>query len=88
MVICIFQRQIHIGIFAPQIEQAKTDFDRLKIALRKVKDMIVIDEATEKLVKEQENAKTLVLPDGSSCYIAPVSKTSHPESKTLRPYDL
>lgn len=78
-----FKRQIHIGIFAPQIEQAKTDFDRLKIALRKVKDMIVIDEATEKLVKEQENAKTLVLPDGSSCYIAPVSKTSHPESKTL-----
>lgn len=78
-----FDRQIHIGIFAPQIEQAKTDFDRLKIALRRVKDMIIVDEATEKLVKEQENAKTLVLPDGSSCYIAPVSKTSHPESKTL-----
>jgi hypothetical protein len=78
-----FNRQIHIGIFAPQIEQARTDFDRLKIALRKVKDMIVVDEATEKIIKEQENAKTLVLPDGSSCYIAPVSKTSHPESKTL-----
>lgn len=78
-----FDRQIHIGIFAPQIEQAKTDFDRLKQALRRVKDMIIVDEATEKLVKEQENAKTLVLPDGSSCYIAPVSKTSHPESKTL-----
>lgn len=78
-----FDRQIHIGIFAPQIEQAKTDFDRLKLALRRVKDMIIVDEATEKLVKEQENAKTLVLPDGSSCYIAPVSKTSHPESKTL-----
>lgn len=78
-----FGRPIRIGIFAPQIEQAKTDFDRLKIALRKVKDMIVVDEATEKLIKEQENAKTLVLPDGSSCYIAPVSKTSRPESKTL-----
>lgn len=78
-----FDRQIHIGIFAPQIEQAKTDFDRLKLALRRVKNMIVVDEATEKLIKEQENAKTLVLPDGSSCYIAPVSKTSHPESKTL-----
>lgn len=78
-----FNRQIHIGIFAPQIEQAKTDFDRLKIALRKVKDMIVVDEITEKTIKEQENAKTLVLPDGSSCYIAPVTKTSHPESKTL-----
>jgi hypothetical protein len=78
-----FDRQIHIGIFAPQIEQAKTDFDRLKVSLRRVKDMIIIDESTEKLVKEQENAKTLVLPDGSSCYIAPVTKTSHPESKTL-----
>lgn len=78
-----FNRQINIGIFAPQIEQAKTDFDRLKIALRRVKDMVIVDEATEKLVKEQENAKTLVLPDGSSCYIAPVSKTSRPESKTL-----
>lgn len=78
-----FNRQIHIGIFAPQIEQAKTDFDRLKVALRRVKDMIVVDAVTEQIIKEQENAKTLVLPDGSSCYIAPVSKTSHPESKTL-----
>lgn len=78
-----FNRQIHIGIFAPQIEQAKTDFDRLKVALRKVKDMIVVDQATEAIIKEQENAKTLVLPDGSSCYIAPITKTSHPESKTL-----
>lgn len=78
-----FNRQINIGIFAPQIEQAKTDFDRLKVALRRVKDMIVVDERIEQIIKEQENAKTLVLPDGSSCYIAPVSKTSHPESKTL-----
>lgn len=78
-----FGRQIHIGIFAPQIEQAKTDFDRLKVALRRIKDMIVVDEITEKIIKEQENAKTLVLPDGSSCYIAPVTKTSRPESKTL-----
>ena len=78
-----FNRQIHIGIFAPQIEQAKTDFDRLKIALRRVKEMIVVDAVTESVIKEQENAKTLVLPDGSSCYIAPVTKTSHPESKTL-----
>lgn len=78
-----FNRQIHIGIFAPQIEQAKTDFDRLKVALRRVKDMIVADEQMEREIKEQENAKTLVLPDGSSCYIAPVTKNSHPESKTL-----
>jgi len=78
-----FERPIHTGIFAPQIEQAKTDFDRLKIALRKTKGMFIVDEETEKIIKEQENAKTLVLPNGSSCYIAPVTKTSHPESKTL-----
>lgn len=78
-----FERQINVGIFAPQIEQAKTDFERLKVALRRIKDMIEVDEATEREIKEQENAKTLVLPDGSSCYIAPVTKTSKPESKTL-----
>jgi phage terminase large subunit-like protein len=29
----VFKRRVYIGIFAPQIEQAKTDFDRLKEAL-------------------------------------------------------
>lgn len=78
-----FERQIHIGIFAPQIEQAKTDFDRLKVILRRVKEMIVVNDRQAQEIKEQENAKTLVLPDGSSCYIAPVTKNSRPESKTL-----
>lgn len=78
-----FKRQIHVGIFAPQIEQAKTDFDRLKIALRRIKNTFITDEQQQQFIKEQENAKTLVLPDGSSCYIAPVTKTSRPESKTL-----
>jgi hypothetical protein len=78
-----FDRQIHIGIFAPQIDQAKTDFERLKVALRRIKEMIVVDEKTQQEIKEQENSKTLVLPDGSSCYIAPVTPTSKPESKTL-----
>lgn len=78
-----FDRQIHIGIFAPQIEQAKTDFERLRVALRRIKKMVVVSETQAQEIREQENAKTLVLPDGSSCYIAPVSKTSHPESKTL-----
>lgn len=78
-----FERQIHIGIFAPQIEQARTDFDRLKVALRRIKNLVEVTEAQRAEIKEQENSKTLVLPDGSSCYIAPVSKTSHPESKTL-----
>ena len=46
-----FDRQIHIAIFAPQIEQAKTDFDRLKVALRRIKEMVIVDEATAKIIK-------------------------------------
>lgn len=78
-----FGRPIHIGVFAPQIEQARTDFDRLKAALGPDKEMIITDEETKKKVKERENAKTLVLPDGSSCFIAPITSTSKPESKTF-----
>lgn len=81
----IFSREISIGIFAPQREQAKTDFDRLKYALRKSTDLTIktaseidVDDA-----KEESNAKTIVLPNGSSCYIFPVTKSSKPESKTL-----
>jgi len=81
----MFNRPIRIGIFAPQHEQAKTDFDRLKTMLRRDIDFTeVTAEQTElDTAKEESNAKTLVLPNGSSCYIFPVTKTSKPESKTL-----
>ena len=79
----IFDRRIYIGIFAPQIEQAKTDFDRLKEALYRSAPLWNIDDKTDKEFKEQSNSKTLVLPSGASCYIFPVTKTSKPESKTL-----
>ena len=79
----LYNMPIHIGIFAPQIEQAKTDFERLKNALRPVKDLMIQDDETKRDVKERENAKTLVLPNGSSCWIAPVTTTSKPESKTF-----
>lgn len=79
----LYKKPIHIGIFAPQIEQARTDFERLKNALRPVKDLVVQDDEASKNIKEQENAKTLVLPNGSSCWIAPVTTTSKPESKTF-----
>lgn len=79
----LYKRSIHIGIFAPQIEQARTDFERIKNALRPIKDLIVVDDETKAKVKEQENAKTLVLPNGSSVWIAPVTTTSKPESKTF-----
>lgn len=81
----IFNRKIEIGIFAPQKEQAKTDFDRLKYALSKSTSMVVLDEEAAKEAKEESNAKTIVIPNGkgASCYVFPVSKTSKPESKSL-----
>lgn len=79
----IFNRSMAIGIFAPQKEQAKTDFDRLKNALAKSTDLTVVDDESAIQAKEESNAKTIVLPNGASCYIFPVTKTSKPESKTL-----
>lgn len=79
----IFGRRIDIGIFAPQIEQAKTDFDRLKEALFRSAPLWNLGDKEDKEFKEQSNSKTLVLPNGASCYIFPVTKTSKPESKTL-----
>lgn len=79
----LFKHKVTIGIFAPQREQAKTDFDRLKTALSKSTDLTVIDEESQQNAKEESNAKTIVIPNGASCYIFPVTKTSKPESKTL-----
>ena len=79
----LFNRPVAIGIFAPQREQAKTDFDRLKTALSRSTDMQIVDDEAQKSAKEESNAKTIVLPIGSSCYIFPVTPSSKPESKTL-----
>lgn len=68
---------IRIGIFAPQREQAKTNFDRLKTNLNK------INQATGEWSSDTSNANTLRLSNGSECYIFPVTPTSHPESKTF-----
>lgn len=76
-------RPVSVGIFAPQIEQARTDFDRLKDALRPIKGLMIQDDEQKQTVKERENAKTLVLPNGSSAWIAPITTTSKPESKTF-----
>lgn len=74
-----FKRPIRIGIFAPQREQSKTDFDRLKFALaRSTNIQVKIGEADE-----ESNSKTIVLPNQSSCYVFPVTSSSKPESKTL-----
>jgi hypothetical protein len=82
----LFDRPIAIGIFAPQREQSKTDFDRLKAALLKVeKDLRIYEAPADEVdkAKGESNAKTIVLPNGSSCYVFPVTTTSKPESKTL-----
>jgi len=81
----IFNRPVRLGIFAPQREQAKTDFDRLKTALMKTQRVIeqVVGQENADRAKEESNANTLVLANGSSCWIFPVTATSKPESKTL-----
>lgn len=80
----LFGVPIEIGIFAPQKEQANTDFKRLKNALAQSKqDLMVVDHDANRKAKEESNAKTITLGNGSSCYIFPVTSTSKPESKTL-----
>lgn len=80
----LFKVPIEIGIFAPQKEQANTDFKRLKNAFgRSKQELMVIDHDANQKVKEESNAKTIVLGNGSSCYIFPLTSTSKPESKTL-----
>lgn len=80
----LFGMPIEIGIFAPQKEQANTDFKRLKNALlRSKQDLTIYDHDANKKAKEESNAKTITMGNGSSCYIFPVTETSKPESKTL-----
>lgn len=78
-----FGKKVEINLFAPQREQAKTDFDRLKAALAKTTEFQVIyDEQEQEKAREESNARTITLPNGASCYIFPVTSTSKPESKS------
>lgn len=79
----MFGKRVQIGIFAPQREQAKTDFDRLKEALFRSNALWNLGAKEDKEFREQSNSQTLILPNGASCYIFPVTKTSKPESKSL-----
>lgn len=75
----LFNRPFRVGIFAPQNEQTKTDFDRLKTNLEeswREGFQVVVD-------PKESNAVTLQLPNKSFCYTFPLTETSHPESKTL-----
>ncbi len=79
----LFDMPIYVGLFAPQREQAKTDFDRLKNALSISRKVTVVTDESKRRSREESNAKTLVLDNGASCYIFPVTPASNPESKTL-----
>lgn len=74
----IRKRPVRLGIFAPQHEQAKTDFDRLK-------EMLDRSQAAglSGVLAEESNKTTLQLANGSYAYIFPLTSTSNPESKTL-----
>lgn len=72
-------RPFRVGIFAPQKEQTKTDFDRLKARL-----LNSYKEGYQVVVSpEESNSVTLQLANGSYCYAFPLTATSNPESKTL-----
>ncbi len=85
-----FDVPIPIGIFAPQREQAATDFDRLKQQYGEIAPLgfttkSKIDADTK--MPSKWNSQTIRLYNGGrfhgEAYIFPISKTSNPESKTL-----
>jgi len=73
-----YEAPIRIIIFAPQKEQAKTDFDRLKSYF----DKLSMGGWSSLINPEESNQTTLQITNGSYCYIFPLTPTSHPESKS------
>lgn len=87
---------VKIGIFAPQREQASTDFDRLKTQFGEIghlgfttKIKSRADKRTGEVeIKGKWNSQTIRIYNVNGnyygeVYIFPLSKTSRPESKTL-----
>lgn len=79
----IFNRPVRIGIFAPQLDQAKLSYDILRTSMRQAKDMLLMTREQEQFVKEQESARKLVLPNGSSVAVAPINVISQIEGLAL-----
>jgi hypothetical protein len=80
----MFNRPIRIGIFAAQIDQAKISYGIMRNSLRKAKATLVeVSSEQEQYIKEEENAKKLVMPDGSSAAVAPINLVSQIEGLTL-----
>lgn len=78
-----YKRPIRIGIFAPQVDQAKISYNIARDALRPIKDMTETTEELKAKVREEENMRKLVLLNGSSCIVAPISTSSKIEGLTL-----
>lgn len=73
-----YEAPIRIILFAPQKEQCKTDFDRLKLYLGRLRNR-----GWGNMVDAKEsNQTTLQITNGSYCYIFPLTPTSSPESKS------
>lgn len=79
----MFKRKIRIGIFAAQLNQSQISYNIMRTSLRQAKSLMLMTKQEEKFVAEQENARQLVLPDGSFVVTAPISKISLIEGLTL-----
>lgn len=79
----MFDRQLRIGIFSPQLNQASISYKILRNSLRKAKARMMITPDQQKLIAQEENARELVLPDGSLVVVAPISKISLIEGRTF-----
>lgn len=80
----MFNRPIRIGIFAAQVDQAKISYSIMRNSLRQAKTTLFqVTEEEQRSIAEEESAKKLVMPDGSSAAIAPINKTSQIEGLTL-----
>lgn len=85
-----YNRPLPIGIFAPQREQASTDFDRLKMQYQEIMPLGFTTKSeadTDAKFPSKWNSQTIRLFNANKfcgeAYIFPLSKTSNPESKTL-----
>lgn len=87
----ILKRPLRIGIFAPQTEQATTDFERLKSYFLQISSLgfrTSVSKKDDLAIPQKWNTKTIRLYDSTGwflgeVYIFPLAKTSNPESKTL-----
>ncbi len=75
----MFHRKIEIGIFAAQLDQAKIAYAIMRNGMRNAKQLMMLTSEQEKMIAEEESARKLLLPDGSSAITAPINKTSQIE---------